>query len=74
MASRMITAMAPAARSCSAVTGLPSGVKPTTIWPSRRRMSCSDVDRARMAITSAGCGDVEPGLAGHAVLTGAQAE
>ncbi len=52
MASRMITAMAPAARSCSAVTGVPSGVNPTTIRPSRRRMSWSDVDRAKMAITS----------------------
>ncbi len=74
MASRMITAMAPAARSCSAVTGLRSAVNPTTIRPRRRRMSASEVDRARMAITSRGGGDVEPALAGDAVLAGTESD
>ena len=52
MASFMMTVIAPAARSSSAVTGLPSGVKPTTMRASRLRMSWSEVDRARTAITS----------------------
>ncbi len=52
IASRMMTVIAPAARRSSAVTGLPSYVWPTTIRPSRDRMSCSDVDSASTAITS----------------------
>src|SRR6266849_731559 len=52
IASRMITVIAPAAWSSSAVIGLPSVVLPMTIRPKRRRMSCSEVDSARTAITS----------------------
>ncbi len=36
----MMTVMAPAALSCSAVTGSPLLVKPTTIRPKRARRSC----------------------------------
>ena len=48
----MITVIAPAALSCSAVTGSPDGVYPTTIRPRRARMSWSEDESARTAITS----------------------
>ena len=52
MASRMITVMAPAAFSSSAVTGWPDWVKPTTIRPMRVRRSRSERASASTAITS----------------------
>ncbi len=52
MASRIMTVMAPAARSSSAVIGSPASVYPMTIRPSRSRMSRSEVDRASTAMTS----------------------
>ena len=52
MASRMMTVIAPAAFSCSAVTGSPAAVYPTTIRPMRRRRSRSDVESASTAMTS----------------------
>ncbi len=51
-ASFMMTAIEPAACSCSAVTGTPSLVYPTTMRPMRARMSSSEVAKAKMAITS----------------------
>ena len=51
-ASRMMTVIAPAALSCSAVTGSPERVNPTTMRPNRSRMSRSEVERAKMAMTS----------------------
>ena len=46
------TVMAPAALSCSAVTGSPSKVLPTVIAPRRARRSCRSRATATMAITS----------------------
>ena len=46
------TVIAPAARSCSAVTGSPSNVEPTVIAPRRARRSCRSRATATIAITS----------------------
>ena len=51
-ASLSTTAIAPAARSCSAVTGSPSNVYATVISPSRRRRSWRSRETATIAITS----------------------
>ncbi len=51
-ASFMITAIAPATRSCSAVTGSPSAVDATTIRPRRARRSARSEASASTAITS----------------------
>ena len=68
------TVIAPAARSCSAVTGSPSNVRATVIAPSR----CAQIlevgrdgdDRHHLG----GGGDVEAGLARVAVRAAAEAD
>ena len=52
IASLSRTAIEPAARSCSAVTGSPSYVDPTVMRPSRARRSSRSRAMARIAITS----------------------
>jgi hypothetical protein len=52
IASRMMTAIEPAALNCSAVTGWPFELYPTTIRSRRMRISDIYVYCARIAITS----------------------
>src|ERR671918_1144939 len=52
IACRSSTAMAPATRRSSAVTGSPPAASPTTIRPRRARRSCTPEVMARMAMTS----------------------
>ena len=74
MASRMITVMAPAARSSSAVTGSPPRVYPTTMRPRRSRMSRSERRQGEHRHDLGRGGDVEAGLPGDPVLGRAQAD
>ena len=72
MASRMITVMAPAARSCSAVTGSPAGREADHDPSESLAHVVQGGGQGEDGHDLGGGGDVEPGLAGYAVLAGAQ--
>ena len=73
IASLSRTAIEPAARSCSAVTGSPSRVEPIVIAPRRARRSSRSRAIARIAITSEAAVMSKPVSRGIAVRSGRRA-